>query len=98
MKQRQPYTRISDLVASHRGPEFAPNDCQRAVTLIEKVFRCIDDMPSNEREVFMKRVAGWAIGTKFSSEKAPVLVGLHRYCVAANLIQNPAWQPPKFRL
>jgi hypothetical protein len=98
MKQRQPYTRISDLLASHRAPEFAVSDCESAVDLIEKVFRCIDDMAMEEREALMKRVAGWAIGPKFGSEKAPVLAGLHRYCVAANLIQNPAWQPPKFRL
>jgi hypothetical protein len=98
MKQRPPYTRISELLESHRATEFATSDCESAVVLIEKIFRCVDDMALAEREALMKRVAGWVIGTKFGSEKAPVLIGLHRYCVAANIIESPAWEPPKLRL
>ena len=98
MKQRQPYTRISELLESHRASEFETSDCESAVALIEKIFHCVDDMGMDEREALMKRVAGWVIGTKFGSEKAPVLIGMHRYCVAANIIESPACAPPKLRL
>jgi len=98
MKQRQPYTRISDLLRSHRASEFATSDCESAVVLIEKIFRCVDDMAVAEREALMKRVAGWVTAAKFGPQKAPFLIGLHRYCVAANIIESPAWEPPRLRL
>lgn len=98
MKQRPPYTRISELLAPYRASDYAASDCESAVALLERLFCCVDDMAVAEREALMKRVAGWVIGTKFGSEKAPVLIGLHRYCVAANIIESPAWEPPKLRL
>lgn len=98
MKQRESYTRISELVASRRAPVVAKSDCESAIVLIEQVFQCVDDMSMEERQALMKRLTGWAIGREFGSEKVPVLTGLHRYCVAVSLIQDPSWDPPKLRL
>lgn len=55
-------------------------------------------MGMDERQALMKRLAGWLIGKKYGAEKDPVLIGLHRYCVAASLVEDPSWAPPRLRL
>lgn len=98
MEHKGSYTRVSELLASRRAQKVAAADCRSATDLIEQIFQCVDVMDINEREALMRRITGWVIGKEFGSRKVPVLVELHRYCVAASLMQDPSWDPPKLRL
>ncbi|HVZ03946.1 hypothetical protein [Hyphomicrobium sp.] len=101
MEQRAYYTRVADLLALARGTERASEtdaDCQNGLRLLEQIFHCVDDMGTDERQAFMKRLAALLIGKKHGPEKDPMLIGLHRYCVATSLIEDPSWEPPLIRL
>lgn len=99
MEHKEPYTSLSDIVARARGRNAdAASDCQKAISLIEQLFCCIDRMNIDERDALMRSFTGWVIGKAYGAEQAPVLVSLHRYCVAVSINENSSWLPPKVRL
>jgi hypothetical protein len=93
MAQTTAYTKLSDLIvrSQSRRANVELLKCGSALGFIAEALRELESMSNDEREETMKQLTAWMITNNFGVHARPAIDGLHKYCTAECLMEDPDW-------